>query len=297
MYSEDWQQEAPGSNINLKHIDVDGDGVITKDDVQFISKFYGGQNSIVVEENPEPATIPIYFVSQNPNPQPGDHVFIDILLGAEPTPAIDVSGISFSLNYNTEIVEDGTFNVSFETDSWLSYDSPVLDFVKHPNNGRVDVAYTRVEGTMASGYGLVGTVDFIIVDDIDGIRQGDEFALNISLNNTNVMNGAGRYAGLIGEGISLTIDNATENDGSLNPEDLAIYPNPTFGELNVHLNGKNNFRSIEIVDIAGRVIEFEEYKTNHVLLDVSTYQDGMYFLRATTDKGFITKRFQVFDNR
>jgi len=295
MYSNDWVQNAPGSGINLKHIDVDGDGVITVFDTDYISKFYGAHNSITVEENPSPAVTPIYFVTQNPNPQPGDHVFVDILLGAEPTPAIDVSGITFSLNYNTDLVEDGTFNVNFETDSWLSYDSPVLDFVKHPGLGRVDVAYTRVEGTMASGFGKIGTVDFIIIDDIDGIRQGDQYVLNIGLSNTNMMNGAGTYENLLSDGISLTIDNNIDIDNSLNPEDLALYPNPTEGLLNVHINGKNNFRMIEVVDITGRVLKLVEDTSNHILIDVSSYQDGMYFVRATTDKGFITQRFQVYD--
>ncbi len=294
-FSENWEKIAPGSGVNLKHIDVDGDGVVTKDDVTLISSFYGEENSITVEENPVASNVPIYFVSQTQNPQPGDHVVIDILLGAEPTPAIDVSGITFSLNYNTDVVVEGSFKVNFKRDSWLSYDSPVLNFVKRPFEGKIDVAYTRVEGTMASGFGKIGTVDFIIEDEIDGIRQGDEYAFNISVENTNVMNGAGFYNGLFGEGITLTIANAIDADNSLNPEDLAIYPNPTSGVLNVHLNGKNNFRSIEIVDIAGRILQMEENKTNHIILDVSAYQDGMYFLRATTDKGFITKRFQVYD--
>jgi len=296
MYSSDWEQTAPGSGINLKHIDVDGDGVITADDTEYISKFFGAFNSITVEDNPSASSIPIYFVNQTPNPQPGDHVFIDVLLGAEPTPAIDVSGITFSLNYNTDVVEDGTFNISFLQDSWLSYDSPVLDFVKRPNSGRVDVAYTRVEGTMVSGFGKIGTVDFIIEDDIDGIRQGDEFTFNLDLGVADVMDGAGTFGQLSGQGVSFVITNQENTDNKLNPEDLALYPNPTNGLLNVHINRKNNFRMIEVVDLTGRVLEMEENKTNHLTLDVSQYQDGIYFLRATTDKGFITKRFQVFEN-
>ena len=297
QHAADWQMNIPGSTQNLKHIDTDGDGTITAMDTLSIAYNYGLNSNITIEPNAVISNVPIYFVSQTPNPQPGDHVTVNILLGAEPTPAIDVSGVSFTLNYNTDIVEPGTFNVTFAKDSWLSYDAPVMDMVVTPTNGKLDAAYTRVAGTMASGYGLIGSVDFIIEDDIDGIRQGKSLSFTLGVSESNAMNGNGSYSILQGEDLVIEIVQEDNSTDALDPADLALYPNPTYEFLNVHINGKNNFRTIEVLDITGRRHFIVEDNTDHALINVSMMEEGIYFLRAITDKGIVTKKFEVFSRR
>ena len=44
-------------------------------------------------------------------------------------------------------------------------------------------------------------------------------------------------------------------------------------------------KSIEIYDVQGRVIQVNKTDSKEVVLDVSTYNSGIYFVKVSTDFG------------
>jgi hypothetical protein len=73
-----------------------------------------------------------------------------------------------------------------------------------------------------------------------------------------------------------------------------VYPNPTFGPLNIEMRGLN-IKGITITDVNGRVVKKigVEGAFKELSLDVSEFITGVYFLRIETQSNPIIKKFVV----
>jgi Leucine-rich repeat (LRR) protein len=64
---------------------------------------------------------------------------------------------------------------------------------------------------------------------------------------------------------------------------ITIYPNPANSILSIECNSVIN--TIELYDIQGRLLETEITEKNKVVFDISSKQNGIYFLKITSEKG------------
>ena len=294
QYGTDWGRTIGDTNIDLKHIDADGDGVITSEDTEAIMATYGNQNNIIAKPTPAPSIQPLHFISRNLNPQPGDLVIIDIVFGTEDNPVLDANGLTFSVNYNAAIIEPGSINIDFDESSWLRYDAPTAELIASPFENRLDAGLTRTIGRGASGFGNVGTLSFIIIEDIDGIRPGDNINVNTDITNSNTMNSNGEMVGLTVFDPTLLINFKEPTEQT--EEDLVAFPNPTVDYINLHLNGNDEMLEVEMFTLAGQKL-YHNTAVNSDQLQINVtgtqFANGMYMIRAKTGEGLITKKVQI----
>jgi Secretion system C-terminal sorting domain len=80
-----------------------------------------------------------------------------------------------------------------------------------------------------------------------------------------------------------------------NESELIIFPNPTSGLLTIRLSDqKANFSHIEIYNSVGDLIISKEIANNHYLLDMTPYNQGIYFIRALDQsKKYYSKSFNL----
>lgn len=64
---------------------------------------------------------------------------------------------------------------------------------------------------------------------------------------------------------------------------VKVYPNPSKGNVNINCNF--NIKSIELYDVQGRILETNLVNDVSKTIDISTKQNGIYFIKITTDKG------------
>jgi hypothetical protein len=64
---------------------------------------------------------------------------------------------------------------------------------------------------------------------------------------------------------------------------VALYPNPTNG--NVNINSNNTIKSIELFDVQGRILQTIIEDRNAAQIDISNKANGLYFIRITTKTG------------
>jgi len=76
---------------------------------------------------------------------------------------------------------------------------------------------------------------------------------------------------------------AFETDESIN-----VYPNPAKNQISV--NAKNTIKSVQLFDIQGRIINTSLFNDTKLDLDISTYSNGIYFFKITTEKGIKTQK-------
>ena len=70
---------------------------------------------------------------------------------------------------------------------------------------------------------------------------------------------------------------------------VVIFPNPTSNIINVNAN--NSIKSIQLFDVQGRILETKLEEENQVTVDVSTYSNGIYFLKINAENGSNIQRF------
>jgi hypothetical protein len=75
-----------------------------------------------------------------------------------------------------------------------------------------------------------------------------------------------------------------------NNESIAVYPNPTTGNVNIVAIGMNH---ITVLNVLGQVVYDANADGNFTTLDMSQYQAGVYMVRVSTESGESVKRISV----
>ena len=70
---------------------------------------------------------------------------------------------------------------------------------------------------------------------------------------------------------------------------VSVYPNPTTGQFKVQ-NSEFRIQSVEVYDVYGKLISNMEVNDNDVTIDISSYNNGVYFTRIRTENGTVTKK-------
>ncbi|KAA3633692.1 MAG: hypothetical protein DWQ02_12725, partial [Bacteroidetes bacterium] len=237
-YAEDWNGPFNTEPVDLKHIDADGDSIVTALDTIAISQYYGRTHALV------PNVMPFYedeiILQGEIFASPGDLIELDMYLGNSSDPAVDIYGFTVPFDYNPDIFVPESVKMVFSNSSWLSYNSPILYMTHNDLEGSFEGAFTRTSGVAASGHGDIGKVELIVVDDIAGFRIGDEpIQAQVGGGISTVMNSAGQTFGMKIGGATIHIVLEQEEDfDKLNPDLLKLSPNPASNFLNVHLNGE-----------------------------------------------------------
>ncbi|WP_298139091.1 T9SS type A sorting domain-containing protein [Flavobacterium sp.] len=76
---------------------------------------------------------------------------------------------------------------------------------------------------------------------------------------------------------------ALNNDEFEKDNLIAIYPNPTEGNINI--NSNFNIKSIELYDVQGRLLQTKLINETISTINISDKSNGIYFLKITSDKG------------
>ena len=302
QYAADWNDLVERPGFDLKHIDTDGDSIISHLDTAAIRQYYGAINNIIPTAE-TPAALPIYLKYDNTTtPQPGDLVTFEVYLGDSldyTEYALDIHGITSSLNYDPSFVQEGSMNISFPTDTWMAYDAPTLGMsYDFPENGKIDFGFTRTNGVSIDGYGMIARVDFVIIEDLVDTRPGEEayFTLPFNLSGTGIMNAAGDTYSLGDTEMTIDINIPAEDEQNIvNNADLRVFPNPTANVVNLYLNGYGNeVETYEIYNISGQLMTTAAVAAKSATIDVSAWNAGLYVVRVVTMDGeVLNSKFEV----
>ncbi|HHB79553.1 MAG TPA: hypothetical protein ENK85_10010, partial [Saprospiraceae bacterium] len=229
---DDWNN--PYANVDLKFADTDGDGQITAADTSAISTSYAKNDNLTPKFPIGKKNTTIEFGTPSPtNPQPGDLVSIPLILGTEDIPAVDVYGFTFNLNYWVDAF-DNEF-IAYNAESWFNQNDATLSMAKKPYNGRLESAITRTGRLSASGHGIVGTLNFIIDDQIDGFKLKDG-KIEVTLDGGELSDSEGQAYSIDGAKTYIQLNLAGTGLAKINPNQVILYPNPADEEVHIHLN-------------------------------------------------------------
>jgi len=294
LNAPEWAEAQVDNGINLKHVDADGNGIIEAIDTAAISANYENLHTILPKGVNAYKPFPIFITTEQDTVYEGDWLNLTIGIGDENNPVVDISGFTYSFQFPPELIEASSLQHAFFEESWFANASSTLQMDKQPLEGKLDAGFTRIGGIGISGHGPVAKCDFIVEDDIEGLKlKSDIIPITLKLDGGTVLDQYGGsyllpssektiYLNLRGEPKAPVVD------------ELKLYPNPAGDYLNVHLNGQNEFNTIQVYTSTGMLIDNHRFNmTNHSRIDVNNYKPGVYFIVVETIKGKTAQRFEV----
>lgn len=73
--------------------------------------------------------------------------------------------------------------------------------------------------------------------------------------------------------------------------DIVLYPNPAQNRLKIHVPKRKDIKNISIFSVTGKKEMEVELRSNDISVDVERLPNGIYFLRAKSKGGIISKKF------
>ncbi len=70
-------------------------------------------------------------------------------------------------------------------------------------------------------------------------------------------------------------------------EQISIFPNPTTGKIFIE---GDNIETIEIINAIGKILEQYAINDKTILIDMSSHNKGVYFIRVTTNNGVVVSK-------
>jgi len=70
---------------------------------------------------------------------------------------------------------------------------------------------------------------------------------------------------------------------------FSIVPNPASNEITI--SSENNFTTVEVINLLGQTVISESLKWNTIQLDISCLNNGIYFVRMTSENGISVRKF------
>ncbi len=287
LAADDWDKTF-NNDLNFKHADCDGDGEVTKEDVQAIELNYGSTHGDVItdvflggnEDDP-----PFYVdLPEGVDLTTGNQFTAPIILGNIDKPVEDLYGIAFTLMFDPGIIIPNSIEMQYDP-SWLGVaDVNLLNFDRtFADEGRIEVALVRSDQNDVSGYGRI--MAFIgIIDNIAGKE-----AMKVEIENVRAIQGNETVIPLHRpvEVVELSVGTEEPQLGV-----FEVFPNPAKDRLFlVHPSGFE-IENITVYNMTGSAVQNATPSNN--LLNVGNLTPGIYTLKIETKEGLFVERFVKF---
>lgn len=307
--AENWEDLQP-NGLNIKHVDADGDGLITAEDTLSIHEYYSNIHKLVPEEILAIKDYEFNLVPNATEVDSGDLLIIDIVLGSASKPVYDLFGMAFGINLAPELVDTSSLAIEYSSDSWLTSGGPYLNMTKQPAAGVLHSAITKVDAIVedelegfrppgANGYGIVGKLYAIVEDELEGFKSEDGYVTyRISTDGIQMETTAGEQFRIPDTYVDIRV-NRNKDEVAIPTEDkLILFPNPVNGRALMHFNGSNIIKSYSIHDAVGNLVsQVENLEKQSVYLKTTGYATGIYYVRVVTSQGVITKKMMVINDK
>lgn len=300
---EMWQEFFP-DGINYAFADADGNGIIDEMDILAIENNYD-----FVHGNPQaqeyPSGVlgidpPLYLSTDEDTLYAGQVVQLEISLGDVNYPVADFYGLLFSLKYNNAFVQPNSAQFNVLPNSWIDeagFDNTefTTSIIKDkPLEGTTDVGLTRVNQNGISGFGTIGIMEIIIVDNVDFLTID---SLNLQLEKAYAVDG------LLSE-VPVYIDLMKREEPSLPPqttnvgsqvlEQISVFPNPVEDQLIVR-NLPSKPLQVNGISLTGKVVPLQiiNQEREEISIRFPESNQGLMLLELLFEEGILTRKIYI----
>lgn len=274
------------NGFDIKHADCNGDSLIDANDTLAVNMNFSLAHTITTNNDfiEVRSTVPnLYFVTSSSVYNPGDMIDVEVWAGSTLNPVDNLYGLAFSINYDASLVQPGSESLTFPI-SWMG--TPGTNLIKI---GKVDAlantaygALTRINHSNADGYGKIANFKFQAKTTI---VASSFLPLNISNYVANDSIGIPAVFNVLSDSLLINVSVSGMEEKN-NSQEFVIYPNPNNGIFNVIIdNGQKIVNGqLSIYNTIGEKIYSKSTgQLNNVIVDLSGYTNGMYFIHLETE--------------
>ncbi|MEM7372606.1 MAG: T9SS type A sorting domain-containing protein [Bacteroidota bacterium] len=289
-----WGDSLLATGVDLKHVDCDGNGIINEDDTLAIHLNYLQTHNGYKTSSGSVDGIPLYFEMPSASANPGDTLSIPIMLGTIDTPAVQLYGLAFSVQYDSSTIDQSLTQVDFGN-SWLgTKETNMLTFSRNLDSlQQIDLALVRINQMDTMGIGQIAEIIVVIDDDI---FKRDE-PLRLSFANVEAIDASGKSIDLdIKVGIS-AIQQTDTLTNAISPalsQLLQVYPNPAEKEIVLRLD-HHPIQSVSLLNPLGQIGKSMPLSSpdTSIKLDISSFPKGLYLLKVHTEAGEAVRKLMI----
>ncbi len=293
-----WENETGIANFDLKHVDSDGDGTITDTDSLSIFDNYNKLHNLYFNGEIEESKFPIYISTEQDTVYAGEVLNLYINAGDEQYVAKDITGLSYILQIEPEFVDSASLHHLFYMDSWLVGTGATMQMSDQVYAGQVEAAISKVGDHKVSGIGKISRCDFIIQDDIGGIKisnlQNNLIPIKVRLTNITIGTANGTSINIPNSEtyVYLRLKQGGEQKNNVN---INLYPNPANEKIVVFAEGSDNISSYKIYNLHGKLMAERKLSAQkQTEINTSNYNTGIYIIEVETDKGYrVSKKIEI----
>ncbi|MEM6724119.1 MAG: T9SS type A sorting domain-containing protein [Bacteroidota bacterium] len=281
--ADDWPVTF-SNNVNAKHADSNGDGLIDANDLDAIDQHFNSAHTDLANFQPLVDNSTNYTLKMlvNGDLTPGANLTLGFMVENGGLAIPDLYGLAFTLSGDAPFFTDNSIATDL-ANSWLGTDNELMVMAKANNaNSSIELGVVKSNQTGSSGEGEVFELSFVLPDDFSATN------LTLSIEDLAVIDQSGQHLATEAEDFSFVTTSIEQAD--LSSVQLVLSPNPVNAVLNIQLDNAQ-MDHYEIIDVNGARVLSEEGFTNQIAVD--RLATGMYFLRIQTDQGPIVERFVV----
>lgn len=299
-FSYDWDDFA--GPVNFKHLDCDGDGIVTQADLIAIEQNYEPESD--VPSAPTVGAPQVYLAFEQPeiqmtaNMPDSIELIAHLYVGDADVPVQDFYGMGLQLSYDDELTVGGVTTATYDASSFMGGDDEVLHIGRDLHDfdkSEYDYAVSRNDGFNVDGYGSVATFSFIVVGDIIEGKVLPEVPYEVGLQNLILRSASGDTLEYdLGPPAIVTFLNnneAVEDTTSVLPE-FELMPNPAHNWVLVRYPQSEECW-ITIYDPQGRLQTQQRITADDRRINLTRLGSGLYFVELRNSKGRRIQRLLV----
>lgn len=281
---------------NPKFADCNGDGLIDANDTLVIVNNYGQAHGEYTPEEfiggPDAALLHLAFFTDTI--ESGSSVVIPIQLGSDATPATNIYGLTFQLEYDKSLIVPGSIRVTFNS-GWLGM--PGTDLLSLNSNdtttGRLSVSVSRINHLAITGSGNIGEVSFVMEDNIAGKTLANfATSLNFCLEQPLTINSFGDPVPIRVSCDSVVAYQVTNDVNNFIQQNLLVFPNPASGQFTIKLP-VDLYGDLQLLNMYGSQVLAEKINSNSLEIKTNQLPSGTYTVMIKSEDSVFTQKIIV----
>ncbi len=293
---ENWEGNFP-SGVNFLYADCNGDGLVDELDAEIIIQNIGLSHDdilftpdevLVGIEGEDPAC---KFMNP-PSAVPVDQLFsLEIGLGDNLLPIENMSGFTFILDINPQIVGINNTKITYGTNSWIDPNDEVSIRVEQRDleEVRLKVAFTKKDRIPVSGAGSLGKISFLIEGDIVDLLVVD--SVTFTIDSIILLNDELEPIPIVPDTLKVAIDRDLKVSTQQHPKltTIGVYPNPNKGFLLIE-SSEVRLHQVEIINNLGQIV-FNQMLSSQSFqsIDFQSLEKGLYWVKIHSNFGVKTE--------
>lgn len=288
-------------STDFAYSDCDGNGFIIDSDLLAIEQNYLLTHGVV--DTPvyligAPGDAPMFFTGLPDTMFEGQSITLPLHLGDSIIPVDSFFAISFSILYDTTLIEPQTLSASLVN----NFPTPVINPLFFQRNidtlGRLDIAVSLKALTGGGNVNAIQVADafvnvsFIIEDNLIG-KNGAPLPLSFTFANIKLLDGFGMEYAVYAQDATIPLKKLTNGiQDKSTTADIQVYPNPAQNRLT--LESPVAVQQVQLFDVAGRLVwQQQQLEAGKHTLMLNDMDKGLYILHIQVGDGMLVKKILI----